>query len=727
MAQAAENGMVEDEIDLHELFALFYARKLIIIGITFLAALIGVAYAFVATPIYQAGALVQIEEKSGGGLAMSADLASMLGGTEPQSAAEIEIMRSRLILGDVVDVLHMDWSAEPKRLPIIGNFLKRYDVPNPGWRFLSSYAWHDEIITLGWLQVPEEMLGEPLLLTYLGGGAFTVDFGFDNPMKGQVGEMLKVDGAGFSLMINELEGSDGRQYIIQQDHISDVFERFRENLSITEKGKNSSIIQLTMKHEDRAKAVAILDHILRINLLQNLSRNAAEAESSLSFIEQQLPEAQALVRAAEDTLNAYKLSQDSIDLTFETLSMLEQSVDIETQLNELALEEQELQKRFTQNHPAYQTLLDNRIQLEDLLRDLRTESEGLPETQLEMLRLSLDLEVAQEMYVQLVGRAQELSVVKAGTLANIRIIDTALADPDAVEPKKRIVVLFAAVVGGILSVVFVLIRSFITRGIETTEEIEKLGIPVYATISKVGNGEYNGSKGKGTLKVLATEAPTEMAVEALRSLRTSLHFGMLEAQKSILMVTSTRPGEGKSFLSVNLATVMAQSGQNVCLVDVDIRRGYLRRFFCVDKASPGLTDVLAGDALIEDVILRNPGSGLHFIPAGKYPPNPSELLMHANFSKVMDYLDERFDMTVLDTPPLLAVTDPIIIGKYVGMTLLVTRHLLTNAPEIKNAFKTAETNGIKISGAVLNVYDAKKSKHPHGTNTYQYEYKSRKE
>jgi tyrosine-protein kinase Etk/Wzc len=727
MADASQNGMADDEIDLRELFALFYSRKFTIIGITFLAALIGVAYAFMATPIYQADALIQIEEKSGGGLAMSADLAGMLGGTEPQSVAEIEILRSRMILGDVVDTLNMDWTAEPKRLPLVGNFLKRYDIPNPNWGLISSYAWHDEIITLGWLQVPEEILGEPLVLTHLGNGAFTVDLGFGSPLSGQVGKFLKVDGAGFSLMVNKLEGPEGRQYTIQQDHISDVFEDFRENLSISERGKNSSIIHLALKHDDGAKAVAILDHILRVYLLQNLSRNAAEAESSLSFIEQQLPEAQTQVRAAEDTLNAYKLSQDSIDLTFETLSLLEQSVGIESQLNELALEEQELQKRFTQNHPAYQTLLDSRTQLEGLLNGLRAESESLPETQLEMLRLSLDLEVAQEMYVQLVGRAQELSVVKAGTLANIRVIDTALADPDPIEPKKMIVVLLAAILGGILSIAFVLIRSFITRGIETTEEIEQLGIPVYATVSKVGNGEYNGSKGKGALKVLAEEAPTEMAVEALRSLRTSLHFGMLEAQKSILMVTSTRPGEGKSFLSVNLATVMAQSGQNVCLVDVDIRRGYLRRFFGVDKKAPGLTDVLAGEALIEDVVHQDSGSGLYFIPAGKYPPNPSELLMHANFSKVLDYLDERFDMTVLDTPPLLAVTDPIIIGKYVGMTLLVARHLLTNAAEIKNALKTAETNGIKISGAVLNVYDAKKSKHSHGTNAYQYEYKSRKE
>ena len=254
-----------------------------------------------------------------------------------------------------------------------------------------------------------------------------------------------------------------------------------------------------------------------------------------------------------------------------------------------------------------------------------------------------------------------------------------------------------------------------------------MGIPVYASISKVGSGDYNGNKKKGALKVLAKEAPTDLAVEALRSLRTSLHFGMLEAQRSILMVTSSRPGEGKSFLCVNLATVMARAGQNVCLVDVDIRRGYLRRFFGVEKGTQGLTDVLAGDALIGDMIQQAADSGLYFIPAGKYPPNPSELLMHKNFSEVLDYLDERFDMTILDTPPLLAVTDPMIVGKYVGITLLVAKHLVTNLAELKASMKTAETNGLKITGAVLNFYDATKSKGVYGAASYQYEYKSRKE
>lgn len=305
MSDLSQRDTMDDEIDLRELFALFYSRKFTIIGITFLATLIGVAYALMATPIYQADALVQIEEKSGGGLAMSADLAGMLGGTKPTSVAEIEILRSRMILGDVVDTLNLDWSAEPKRLPQIGNFLKRFDLPDPGWEFISNYAWHDETITLEWLQVPETLLGEPFILTHQGNGAFTVDLGDGNPLPGQVGELLEIETIGFALMVSALESPVGRQFVVKQKHISGVLKNLRANLSISEKGKNSSILRLTLKGEDGAEAVTILDNILRVYLLQNLSRNAAEAESSLAFIQQQLPEAQAQVRAAEDRLNAY--------------------------------------------------------------------------------------------------------------------------------------------------------------------------------------------------------------------------------------------------------------------------------------------------------------------------------------------------------------------------------------------------------------------------------------
>ncbi len=726
MTDSSKNGMDhDDEIDLVQLFAIFWRRKYLIIFVTVLALIIGVIFALLQTPIYRADALVQLEEKSGGGLALSDDLSGLFS-EAPQSVTEVEIIRSRMILVDVVENLRLDQIATPRRLPIVGNFLSRYNLPDPKWDFLSGYAWHDEVISLALLEVPENLIGESITLTSMGNNAFQVDVD-GQLLDGQVGEILRDSESDFTLLVDELVGIAGREFELTKIAPVIAADNLRKNLSISERGKNSSILQLEFRGSDRDQVTEILNQITLVYQSQNLLRSAAEAENSLEFIREQLPQAQEQVQAAEDALNAFKSSQDSVDLSFETQSLLEQAVEIEGQLNALILEEQELQKRFTQNHPLYQTLLDSRRELTSQLDDIRSKIVNLPETQQEMLHLSEDLEVARQVYLQLLNRSQELNVIKAGTLGSIRIIDTALALPKPVEPNKKLVVILAGFLGLVLSMAYVLLSSYIKRGVRTPDEIEDTGIPVYATISRVGNGEFgnNGSR-KGDISILAKKSPTNLAIEALRSLRTSLHFGMLDAKSSLIMITSSRPKDGKSFVSVNLATVIAQSGQNVCLIDLDLRRGYLRRFFSLEKHSPGITDVLAGEAQIDDVIIRDEDTGLHFIPTGKYPPNPSELLMSRQFNALMESLDNRFDLTILDTPPILAVTDPTIVGKYAGMILMVTRYGQTTKEEIVASQKVLENNDLKVAGAVLNDYDVKSAQKA-GQVSYQYSYKTRDE
>lgn len=715
----------DSEIDLLEVFGLFYRRKFSILAITLAGLLVGVAIALLGTPIYKADSLIQLEEKSSGGLALSADLTGLFSDS-PQSVSEIEILRSRMILGNVVEALNLDLSAEPKRLPLIGNFLARTPLPNPDISYISSYAWNGEAIRIAMLDVPDALLGAPILLTYLGDNTYEIRLPNTAPLRGVIGRRLRAPALGFAVLVDSITGDAGKQYILQKDSFADTLKALRTNLSITERGKKSSILQLTMLDDDPARAAAILGKIGEVYLLQNVVRNAAEAESSLAFIQNQLPDAEANMRTAENAVNAYKLSQDTVDLSFETRAMLEQSVQIEAQLNQMALDEQELQKRYTRAHPVYQTFLNNRAQLEQRLKDIRAQTVNLPETQLEMLRLTQNLEVTRQIYLQLLNRAQELSVIKAGTIGNIRIIDSPMAFSTPVKPAKAVIVAIATILGLVFALGLTLLRSLINRGVVGQEQIETLGLSVYASVQKVGNGEYGGADRRNKSRpILAKTEPTNMAIEALRSLRTSLHFGMLDAKSSIMLMTSSRPGEGKSFVSVNLATVMAQAGQNICLVDADIRRGYLRRYFNIGKAAPGLTDVLAGDAKIEDVIHTDADTGLHFIPAGHYPPNPSELLMHQNFADFCAYLDTRFDLTLMDAPPVLAVTDPMIIGKYAGMTMLVVRHLFTHINEIAASLKTLENNGLKASGAVLNAYSPKDAKQGAGDYSYQYAYKSR--
>ncbi len=717
-------GKSNSEIEFLEILRLFFSYKYSISFITLLGALVGLGIALFSTPIYRADSLIQLEEKSSGGMALSADLSGLFADT-PQSVAEIEILRSRMILGAVIKELKLDISASPKRLPVIGNFLSRVALPRPDIAYISSYAWNGERIEIAFLQTPENLLGEPLVLRFLGEDMFEITIG-TQVLRGSTGIPLRRPELGFALLVDRISGVAGQEFILRQDSFADTLDRLRKNYSIAEQGKNSSILQLAVLDADPGRAADILEKIGEVYLLQNVSRNAAEAENSLNFISKQLPEAEANMRAAESAVNAYKLLQDSVDLSFETRALLEQAVKIEGQLNELLLQEQELQKRYTPAHPIYQTLLDNRAQLTAQLEDIRGQSINLPQTQLEMLRLTQDLEVTRQIYVQLVNRAQELSVIKAGTIGNIRIIDTPMTFPKPVKPAKVFLIAVATMLGFGMALGLALLRSMINRGVESPAEVEALGLSVYATIQKVGNGEYGGAdKRAGPRPILAKTEPANLSVEALRSLRTSLHFGMLDSSSKTLLMTSSRPGEGKSFISANLATVMAQSGQNICLVDADIRRGYLRRYFGVEESAPGLTDILTGDASLDDVLYKDPETGLSFIPAGKYPPNPSELFMHRNFDRFCTDLDARFDLSILDAPPLLAVTDPIIIGKYAGMTMLVVRQLVTHINEVEASLRLLENNGLKANAAVLNGYSPKANRGNAGAYSYQYAYKSR--
>lgn len=713
-----------NEVDLLQLLGQLYAGRFKIIAITVLAGILGVFYALIQAPVYQADALLQLEEKSGGGLAISSEMSDLFG-QEPQIPAEIEILKSRSILTKTIENLALNITATPRRLPVIGDFLRRYNLPDPGFEFLRPFAWHQETIHVTRLVVPRTLEGQPFTLTIIDEERFEIDFGRGQILKGIVGEVLLDADIGVELMVDLVVGAPGREFILQAQPIITSLELLRNLFSVGEKGRNSSILQLILNGSEASEAVRVLNEISHVYLLQNIARSAAEAEASLVFIRAQLPDAEAKVQTAEVALNAFKEEQSSVDLTFEMRTMLEEAVQLEAQLNALVLEEYELQKRFTAQHPSYKTLIEKRTRLEERLAEIRGQTAELPQTQQDILRLAQDLQVTQQIYVQLLNRAQELSVLKAGTIGNVRVIDEAFTTGRPVAPKKKVIILIAIMLGFISSAGLILVRPLLSSEITSPDEIENLGIPVYATIPLTDFKSQTTGKNSNHIPILANVNPTDLTVEALRSLRTSLHFGLIDTDTNIIQVTSSQPGEGKSFISINLATVSAQSGQSVVLVDVDLRRGYQHKCFGLPRSAKGVSDILAGDATIDDVLVKDKESGLSFIPAGEYPPNPAELLMHPNFENLLKELDKRFELTILDSPPLLAVTDPAIIAKFAAMILLVVKFKGVSEKELSVTIKALEQVGKRPTGSVLNQYDSKSS--GYGSYVYQYSYTTRDE
>lgn len=715
----------EDEINVLELFGTLWSGKFWIALSVFLALFVGAFVVFRQEPIFQAQGLLQLESRSGA-LALPEGMQELLGdgassGNSPADT-EMEIMKSRMVMGQVVRELGLQVYAHPRPLPFLALLPARLKLADPKIEFLRPYQWGNEAIAVGELEVPEHWLGEDMVLQITGPDSYRLTLPDAAVKDGKVRERLALPDIGLSLIVDELNGPIGREFILGRLSVPDAVQVLQKAFSVSENPKRSSILRVLFTDPNPQRAETILNAISQTYVAQNISRSAAEAQNSLAFIEEQLPIAEQAVTKAQNELNAYRQEQQSVDVDYETRTLLERATQIEVELNALSLQEEELKKRYTINHPAYQALVENRAALERQLEEIRKATADLPETQKEIFNLTRNLEVSQEIYVQLLNRAQELRVVRASTVGSVRIIDTAYSDGIRISPRTSRTLAVYLLAGLVLGTGFVLMRRAMRRGIRGAQEIEQAGLPVFATVNYSPEAA-NLRKRKGSLPILAVTKPDDLVIEALRSLRTSLHFGMLDAKTNTILLTSAAPGAGKSFTAVNLAAVAAQAGQKVCLVDADLRKGYLRRFVGREKGTPGLAELLAKEKTLDEVLIQSPVEGLSVITSGRYPPNPSELLMRAEFEALLQALNSRFDLIIVDSPPALAVTDPVVIGRYTGATILIARHLETMMGEVEAVRRTFETAGVKVTGAILNGYKmAEGGKYGGRYHYYNYRY-----
>jgi len=711
-AQQPHHSTSDDEIDLLKLIAVLKDHLGLIITITMLAGGLGVAYALLATPIYKADALLQVEEKQSG--VPGFEEISEMFAEESSASAEIELIRSRMVLGQVIDRFNMQVMLEPDRLPILGKFGAPAPLEDSRARPLfAGFRDSETFVTIEHFSVPEEWQDEVFTLRAAENGNARLYYEDELVAEGPAGQPVSGMQGRLRLVIGQWQPGSEDLLLMQKDRLA-VIENIRENLTVAEKGKDTGILSISYEGPVREKNRKVLDAINEVYLTQNIQRNAAEAENSLEFLNEQLPELKDKLMSSEETLNQYRLKNESVDLTLETQSTLERLVTVDAQLNELKIKESEISSRFTQSHPAYRTLIRQRQSLQQEKAQIEADIKRLPETQQEVLRMMRDVEVNQQIYVGLLNKVQELRIMKASTVGNVRIIDDAMVFPNPVKPKKSLVVIVSILMGAMLGVGYVLLRAMLHRGLQSPEQLEELGIAVYGSVplseeqQKQDQKIFKARKRKSEKKyipLLARTNPADLAVEALRSLRTRLHFAMMEADNNVLMISGPSPEVGKSFISANMGEVLASIGQRVIIIDADMRKGHLHRYF-ENGQSPGLSDWLSGQVEMEAVIHNGGQEKLDFIPRGQIPPNPSELLMHERFGQLIEKLSGEYDLVLVDTPPILAVTDAAIVGQSVGTSLVVARFGRNSAKEVDVAVGRFEQHGIAIKGVILNCMES---------------------
>jgi len=713
MAAPETTTSQDDELDLRELLGTLVDHKWLIGIVTSVFLVLGVGYAVLGTPIYEADALVQVEQKVPNLPGLSA-ITQTLGASSSEATTEIALITSRSVIGKAVDELGLQIETAAYHFPVFGGWMARHfaadssNVVSP-LMGLARYDWGGSKLDIFQMKVPAFLEEKKLVLVAGEQGSYTLYYSGNVMLAGQVGRIA--NGHGFSMEVRELLANPGTHFEVIHHKALAVINQLQLDINASEQGKDSGIIQLSYDHEDPDLAARLLDHVSRAYVKQNVDRNSAEAASSLTFVREQLPRIRLDLDKAQSALNAFQTRAHSVDITLQTKGLLDQAVAIETSIQQLRMQQADMERRFTAQHPAYKALLEQIGQLQAQKSGIDKQVGSLPDTQQELLRLTRDVEVLNATYTGLLNQAQQLDIARAGTVGNVRVIDPAAVDiSKPARPKKALAVLGATFLGAFLALAFVLLRQMVRRGVEDPSAIEQLGLSVYASIPSSLAEKQNflqGRRGRadGKQKLLAINAPTDLAVEALRSLRTSLHFARIEAKNNVLMISGASPGAGKTFISANLAAVIAKGGQRVLLIDGDMRKGALHTVIG-GRPDKGLSELIAGQLNLEDAV-RTVGDveGLQFISRGKAPPNPSELLMYARFADLLETLKPKYDLIIIDTPPILAVTDAAIMGHHVGTSLLVIRFGLNQAREIALAKQRFEQNGVWIKGAVFNAVE----------------------
>lgn len=721
----------EDTIDLKELFFSLIAQWKLIALCILLSLICALLYLRATPDTYSVNALVQVEENKGASAALLGDLSSMVEQKQP-AQAEIEILKSRLVLGNVIQHLNLDLKISGTENSFTDRLLSPHHYQTEYQPKSVVFKDDEKAFDIRQFNVPSNFRDKNLELRFKDG-----QFSLTNTQTEQVILTAKTNQA------NTLRTTDGlwNISIYTQDQLNDVYliqkqslpaavNNILANYSVAEKGKLTGILGLNYQGTDKTHITQVLNAILVSYSQQNIERRSAETAQTLKFLDEQLPELKQQLDVAEREFNKFRQQYNTVDVTKESELYLTQSVTLETQKAQLEQQVAEAGAKYTAEHPVMQQMNAQLGAINKKIGELNATLKELPDLQRRYLQLYREVEVKQQLYTALLNSYQQLRIAKAGEIGNVRIVDTAVEPIEPIAPKKLQILILSIFLGGFLGTLLALLRNMMRSGIKDSTQIEnELDLPVYATVprSPVQESRINILKKKKNIPILAVKNSDDIAIESLRSMRTAIHFALSSARNNLITISGPAPEVGKSFISTNLATILAQSDKRVLIIDADLRRGYLHKYFNLDT-QPGLTELLNGQQSLETVIRHTEVPGLSVISRGKSPANPSELLSSNQFKNLLEQMSEKFDHVIIDTPPVLAVTDGIIISQYTGVNLVIARYAKTQMKELELTLNRFEQAGVKVNGFILNDIQRSSAGYGYGYGyNYAYAYKANKE
>lgn len=729
MSKTAPNTSVndatqkDDEIDLIALLLTLMRGWKTILTCALLGLALGVTYSRYVQPTYQTDALLQIDEKSKGIAALGSDISDLVGESTSAAETERELINSRMVLEPVIDKLHLDIEVSNPEIGALDR-IAQSNIPTQTSTekgvFLNT---SNGLFNISRFEVPRSYENKPFSITKTDSG-FELSIENNDTIelyKGNIGTPLTITTpeGNINIMVNSLP-SFGHSISLTKLSKPSAIDSLAKSLSVTERGKQTGIVQLTLTGEDQQQVSRVLANVVQSYVDQNLARGSEQTTTTIKFMESQIPQLKQKLQQSEEAFNKFREQYGTIDVTKEAEILLEESSRIEMQLSELKLKQAELLTYYTAEHPLVIQINDQLGVLNERRQQIKNTVARMPEVQRQFLQLSQDMDINREIYLAMLKNYEQLKIARAGEIGYVRVVDMPMNTFKPVAPKKSVIWALSLVLGVLLGSLLTLLRSLMRNTVKDPERLEeKTGIPVIATIPRSKTSINLMKNNKNSRRLLAMVDHDGLSYEAIKSLRTSLMFAMPPVSKvttilgnsdkekpskqgKIIVISGEAPGIGKSFISSNLAETFSQLNKKVLIVDGDMRRGELHKIFTISQSN-GLGDYLTeNNPNLESFVHPTSFEFIDFMPRGKHPNNPASLLSTDKFSNMLIELVSIYDYIIIDTPPVLAVSDAIITAQYADKVLMVTRYNISIEGQLAYAVKQMQKANITVDGIVLN-------------------------
>ncbi|OWV06192.1 MULTISPECIES: polysaccharide biosynthesis tyrosine autokinase [unclassified Fibrobacter] len=692
-----------DTITLIEAIGILWSKKFFIAAFMVVGALIGCLVMNWIRPEFTSDAMLQIDIRGNKATRAMGEMGALLDMTSPADA-EIELVKSRSVLAYVVEEEHLRFNAIPVgKMDRLLHREGRMDI--------------DE------LDIPEIARRDRWTATVTGANSYAVITPEGAKLvEAEVGETVRAPYAGDTLVmrVRLIRAAVGQEFVLQQLKPLAAIRSLARKLSVSEKGKQTGILAVSLKHRYADRSATILNAIANTYVRHNVEKRSAEAEKTLEFLEKQLPGVKAKLDTAEKILADYRHKIGSVDMTGETQVHLQKEVDLQKQLLKLQQEYQEATRLFKDEHPAVRTIAKQQDKLKGELSKLKASAAKMPLTQQEVMRLQEDVQVNNAIYNTMLNNIQQLRVVRAGEVGNVRVVDYAMVEDRPSKPKKLNILICCVAASFMVAVLLVFLMRMLHNGVRSTTEVEKAtSISVFAKIPE-RRGKVMKARRRNLVPLVVSQ-PEDPASEAFRSLLTSVDFTVPSQTHPVIMVSGLIPGVGKSFVSSNLAALHATSGKRTLLIDADMRRGVHR-----SSSKMGLAEVLGGLCEFGVAVATSDIENLFVISAGHTKLSPSELLRGENFRSMLDEARKQFDVIIVDTPPMSMVTDAELIYPAADFSLFVLHYGKHSMDEISEAMTKMKRFGEKPKAFVMNHCERETGRYGYGYGYGYYGYYSKK-